>query len=79
MEENGGLTSVHLPFHGIHASRLLDDVVDELGGFLISHLSFSNPSLREQLPQIRVDVVGIPADVSDVSDRDETMMYEQTS
>lgn len=63
-----GLTSVHLPFHSLHASRLLDDVVDELGGFLIPHLIFANASLGQQLPQVRVQVVGVKADMRDVSD-----------
>lgn len=59
-------TSVRLPFDGLHASRLLDDVVDELGRLLVPHLVFTDPGLGEQLPQIRVDVVGIPADVTDM-------------
>lgn len=62
-----GLTSVHLPFHGLHAARLLDDVVDELRGFLIPHLIFADPSLGQQLPQVGVHVVGVPADMRDVS------------
>lgn len=57
------LTSVHLPLHGLHAPRLLDDVVDELGGFLVPHLIFADSSLGQQLPQVRVDVVGVPADM----------------
>lgn len=58
-----GLTSVHLPLHSLHSSRLLDDVVDELRGFLIPHLIFADPSLGQQLPQVRVQVVGVPADM----------------
>lgn len=61
-----GLTSVHLPFHSLHASSLLDDIVDELGGMLIPHLIFANSSLGEQLPQVRIQVVGVKArDTSD--------------
>lgn len=63
-----GLTSVHLPFHSLHASWLLDDIVDELGGFLIPHLIFADSSLGQQLPQVRVQVVGVKADMWDVSD-----------
>lgn len=61
-----GLTSVHLPFHGLHAPRLLDDVVDELRGFLIPHLVFADPSPGQQLLQVGVQVVGVPAHVRDV-------------
>lgn len=63
-----GLTFVDLPFHSLHASRLLDDVVDELGGFLIPHLVFADSSLGQQVPQVRVQVVGVKADMRDVSD-----------
>lgn len=63
-----GLTSVHLPFDCLHSSRLLDDVVDELGGFLIPHLIFADSSLGQQLPQVRVHVVGVKAHMRDVSD-----------
>lgn len=58
--------SVHLPLHRLHASRLLDDIIDELGGLFILHLVFTNSSLGEQLPQIRVEVVGIPADMTNM-------------
>lgn len=55
--------SVHLPFDRLHASRLLDDIIDELRGLFIPHLSFTDASLGEQLPQVRVNVIGIPADM----------------
>lgn len=59
-------SSVHLPFDRLHASRLLDDFIDELGGLFIVHLIFTDPSFGEQLPQIRVNVVGIPADMTNM-------------
>lgn len=64
-------SSVHLPFDRLHASRLLDDIIDELGGLFIPHLSFTDPSLRQQLPQVGVQVVEIKADVRNVPDRQE--------
>lgn len=57
---------VHLPFDRLHSTRLLDDIIDELRGLFIPHLSFSNPSLGEQLTQVRVKIVGIPTNVSDM-------------
>lgn len=64
--------SVHLPLDRLHASGLLDDVVDELGRLFIPHLSLTDPGLGEQAQQVGVDVVGIPADVGDVSEEEET-------
>lgn len=61
------LTSpVHLPLDRLHAPGLLDDVVDELRGLLVPHLIFADAGLRQQLPQVGVQVVGIPADVTDM-------------
>lgn len=57
---------VHLPLDRLHASGLLDDVVDELGRLFIPHLSLADPGLGEQAQQVGVDVVGIPADVGDM-------------
>lgn len=59
-------TAVHLPLDGLHASGALDDVVDELGGLLVPHLSLADSSFGQQLPQVRVQVVWIPAHVRDV-------------
>lgn len=64
---------VHLPLDRLHASGLLDDVVDELGRLFIPHLSLADPGLGEQAQQVGVDVVGIPADVGDMSEGEETM------
>lgn len=73
-----GLTSsVHLPFDGLHASRLLDDIIDELRGLFVPHLSFADPSLREQILQVRVKVVGVPADMSNMPDRKERRAVPQ--
>ena len=63
---------VHLPLDRLHASGLLDDVIDELGRLLIPHLSLTDPGLGEQAQQVGVDVVGIPADVGDMSEEEET-------
>lgn len=61
------LTSpVHLPLDRLHAPGLLDDVIDELRGLLVPHLIFGDAGLRQQLRQVGVQVVGIPADVSDM-------------
>ena len=65
-------SSVQLPLDRLHASGLLDDIIDELGGLFILHLFFTDAGLGEQLPQVRVKVVWIPADVSNMSDRKET-------
>ena len=62
---------MHLPLDGLQASGLLDHVVDELRRLLVPHLSLTDPSLGEQLGQVRVQVVGIPPDVRDVPDRKE--------
>lgn len=63
---------VHLPLDRLHASGLLDDVVDELGRLFIPHLSLADPGLGEQAQQVGVNVVGIPADVGDMSEGEET-------
>lgn len=71
--QNGALgltSSVHLPFDRLHASRLLDDIIDELGDIFIPHLICTDPSLGQQLRQVGVKVVGIPADMSNVPDGD---------
>lgn len=57
---------VQLPFDRLHASRLLDDIIDELGGLFILQLIFTDSGFGEQLPQIRVNVVGIPADMTNM-------------
>lgn len=63
----GGPSSpVHLPLDRLHAPGLLDDVIDELRGLLVPHLIFADAGLRQQLPQVGVQVVGIPADVTDM-------------
>lgn len=55
---------MHLLFDRLHASRLLDDVVDELRGRFIPHVSLADPSLGEQVPQVGVKVVRIKAEMT---------------
>lgn len=65
-------TSVRQPPDLLHASRLLDDIKKVLGSLLILQLVFTDPSLGEQIQQVRVKVVGIPADMTHMPDGKET-------
>lgn len=70
-------SSVDLPLDRLHAPWLLDDVVDELRGLLVPHLSFTDAGLGQQLPQVGVQVVGIPADVTDMPGRNTVEQFKQ--
>lgn len=68
---------MRLPFDCLHASGLLDDIIDELGGLFILQLIFTDPGLGEQVPQIRVQVVEIKAHMTNMPDRKETIRRQK--
>lgn len=45
-------------------------MLDELGGLLILQLSLTDPSTGQQLLQVRVQVIGIPAHMTHVSEEE---------
>lgn len=50
-----------LPLHSFYASCLFDHVIDELRCVFIFHVGLLDPSLRQKLQQVWVQVIGVPS------------------
>ncbi len=49
----------HFLFYCVQASRLLDEVIDELRCFFVCQLGITDTSTAEQILQVRVKIVGL--------------------